>query len=223
MEREYNRENVTARLIANTRRKKRYDDLVEIARQIRWLEKDLGSLKEVSKTIGISRDQLHQFLSVEKLSPEVKKLVEDRKIDLINTVHYMRNFDHKAQKEIADAVVNKGLTAGDIRVLAPLGRDTDYQNVQDLISRVRGAKNVKLYVLYFHVPRALQDGMELEGMFKSIVGESEVHSLTTEGSTGILEITERGRAKLREEARKQNLSLRAFVGKIVRMAREMAG
>jgi hypothetical protein len=222
MEGEYNRENVIARLIANTRRKKRYDDLVEIARQIRWLEKDLGSLREVSKTIGISRDQLHQFLSVEKLSPEVKKLVEDRKIDLINTVHYMRNFDYKAQKEIADAVVNRRLTSGDIRVLAPLRQAADYKNIQDLISHVRSAKNVKLYVLYFHVPRALQDGMELEGMFKSIVGENEV-DLTIEGDRGILEITEAGRAKLREEARKQNLSLRAFVGEIMRRAREMAG
>jgi len=216
------RDNIVARLIANTRRKKRHDNLVEIARQIRWLEKDLGSLKEVSKTIGVSTDQLHQFLSVEKLSPVVKKLVEDRKIDLINTVHYMRNFDYEAQKEIANEFIKKRLTAGDIRVIAPLRRDTNYKDVKAIISRVRGAKNVKLNVLYFRVPRALRDGVELTGIFESVIGEDEVYSFKVEGDMGILEITDTGKANLRYAARKRNLSLKAFVGEIVKRAKELA-
>lgn len=223
MEGEYNRESIVARLIANTRRKKRHDNLVEIARQIRWLEKDLGSLKEVSEKIGVSKDQLHQFLSVEKLSPEVKKLVEDRKIDLINTVHYMRNFDYEAQKRMADEVIKKKLTASDIRVLAPLRRDAGYKNIGELITRVRVAKNVKLYVLYFRVPRVLQDGVELEGLFEQIVGEDGIHSFRIDGSRGILEVTEVGKARLREAARKRNSSLKAFVDEIVRMAKVMRG
>ena len=77
MEPTNSREYIIARLIANTRRKLRKDNLVEISNQIRWLERDLGSLKKVSETIGISVDQISQFLSVEKLCPEVKKLVEN--------------------------------------------------------------------------------------------------------------------------------------------------
>lgn len=221
MEGQYNRESVVARLIANTRRKKRYDNLVEIARQIRWLEKDLGGLKEVSQEIGVSGDQLHQFLSVEKLSPEVKKLVEDRRIDLINTVHYMRNFNYKAQKRIAEQVIDKKLTASDIRVLAPLRRDADYKSVDELISRVRSTKNVKVYVLYFNVPRVLQEGAELEDVLERIVGDEGIHSFKVEGSRGILELTEVGQARLRQEARKRNLSLKNLMREILRIAREM--
>lgn len=215
MEPEFDRAKVIARLIANTRRKKRYDNLVEIARQIRWLEDDLGGLTEVSKAIGISTDQIRQFLSVEKLSPKVRRMVEERKIDLINTVHYMRKFDHKAQEEIASEVIRGGLTAGDIRVLAPLRNNPGYNDVRDLISRVRSTKNVKLYVLYFRVPKGLNDSEKLEDVFEDIVGEHGMSSFKIEGQTGILEVTAAGKAKLLEESKKRNVSLRAFIDNIV--------
>lgn len=180
------------------------------------MERDLGSLTEVSKIVGISTDQLHQFLSVEKLSPEVKKLVEERKIDLINAVHYMRNFDYEAQKVIANEIINRRLTAGDLRVIAPLRKYPDYRNVTDLISRVRNAKNVKLYVLYFHVSSGLKYGKKLKEIFENIVGKNEVSSFKIEGNTGILEVTAIGKAKLREESRKRNLSLKDFVDQIIK-------
>ena len=99
MNEKYDQE-TAVRLIANTRRKKRPDSIVEIAGYIRELESDVGSLKAVSEIPGIdiSAHMLRQFLSVEQLYPEVKKLVAERKIDLINVVHYMRNFDEEAQK-----------------------------------------------------------------------------------------------------------------------------
>lgn len=223
MEKEYYSEKVMAKLIANTRRRKRHDNLVEIARQIRWLENDLGGLKEVSEKIGISRDQLHQFLSVEKLSPEVKKLVENRKIDSINTVHYMRNFSHKAQKVIANEVINKRLSPSDIRVIAPLRLNKEQQNIKDIISRVRNAKNVRLYVLYFQVPRVLQEGIELNKAFGQIIGEGEIYSFKVEGSRGILEVTEVGKAKLRDEAKRRKLTLKKLINEIVKVTKEMKG
>jgi hypothetical protein len=172
----------------------------------------------VSKAVGVSTDQLRQFLSVEKLSPEVQRLVEDRKIDLINIVHYMRNFDYEDQNKIANEVMNRRLTAGDIRVIAPLRQSPGYNDVGDLISRVRGTKNMKVYVLYFRVPKGLDDSGKLEETFENIVGENEVRSFKMEGDTGILELTDTGKIRLREQVKKSNLSLRRFVDKIVKEA-----
>lgn len=216
MKQKEDREKLIARLIANTKRKKRYDNLIEIARQIRSLEKIVGNLKDVAKAVGVSTDQLGQFLSVEKLSPEVKKMVEERQIDLINIVHYMRNFDYHDQNKIANDVINGKLTAGDIRVLAPLRKHPSYENIEDLISHVRQTKNMKIFVLYFPVPKSMADVGRLEKAFRNIVGENEVYSLKIKGEVGILELTDLGRKRLREKVRISNLSLRNFVNNIVR-------
>ncbi len=209
------RETVIARLIANTRRRKRHNNLVQIARDIRWLENDLGSLKAVSEIIGLSLDMLQQFLSVERLCPELRKLVEERKIDLINVVHYMRNFDSVAQQAIAGEVIAGRLSAEDIRVLAPLRGNLTNTNIHQLISRVQKSRNIKVYVAYFRVPEGFDDVGSLRKRFEKIVGKTELVSLELTDNVGILELTGMGQRKLREEAKRYNLSLRRFVDKVV--------
>ena len=209
------RETIIARLIANTRRRKRHNNLVQIARDVRWLENDLGSLKAVSETIGLSLDMLQQFLSVERLCPELRKLVEERKIDLINVVHYMRNFDSVAQQAIAGEVIAGRLSAEDIRVLAPLRGNRTNTNIHQLISRVQKSRNIKVYVAYFRVPERFDDVGSLRKRFEKIVGKTELVSLELTDNVGILELTGMGQRKLREEAKRYNLSLRRFVDKVV--------
>ncbi|MBM3241381.1 hypothetical protein FJZ31_34300 [Candidatus Poribacteria bacterium] len=215
MNREEMREIVIARLIANTCRKKRPNSLIEIARDIRWLENDLGSLKAVSETIGISTDMLGQFLSVERLSPEVQNLVAERKIDLVNIVHYMRNFDSEAQQVIAREVIEGRLSGEDIRALAPLQKSLPHLTIEQLISRIQKSRDVKVYVAYFRVPPEFKNSNELKGKFEKIVGETEIVSFTVKDYVGTLELTSAGLKKLREAAKKRNLSLRKFVDMIV--------
>lgn len=214
--RKYNQE-TAVRLIANTRRKKRPDSIVEIAGYIRELESDVGSLKAVSEIPGIdiSAHMLRQFLSVEWLCPEVKKLVAERKIDLINVVHYMRDFDPEAQKTIAEEVIVGRLSANDVRVLAPLSKSLSGLTMDQLILKVRESKNIKIYVAYFSVPPELKDDEALRRRFEDIVGESEVKSLTVEDHIGTLELTTVGQKKLREAAKEHKLSLRKFVDTVV--------
>lgn len=211
----YTRESVVARLIANTRRKKRPNNLVEIARDIRWLENDLGSLKAVSETIGLSLDMLHQFLSVERLCPELRKLAEERRIDLVNVVHYMRNFDSVAQQAIAGEVIAGRLSAEDIRVLAPLRGNLTNTNIHQLISRVQKSRNIKVYIAYFRVPEGFDDVGSLRKRLERIIGKTELVSLELTNGTGVLELTWMGQKKLRQAAKKRRLSLRKFVDMIV--------
>lgn len=215
MNREEMREIVIARLIANTLRKKRPNNLIEIARDIRWLQDDLGSLKAVSEIIGISTDMLGQFLSVERLSPEAQKLVEERKIDLVNIVHYMRNFDSEAQQIISKEVIEGRLSGEDIRVLAPLQKSLPHLTVEQLISHIQKSRNIKVYVAYFRIPSESKNTDELKKQFEKIVGETEIVSFTVKEHVGTLELTLLGQKKLREVAKERNLSLRKFVDMIV--------
>jgi len=213
--RESNRDIAIVRLIANTRKKSRPDNLIQIARLIRWLQKDLGSLKAVAEAIDLSTDQLWQFLSVERLCPEVQKLVEERTIDLVNIVHNMRNFDAKAQQIIAKEVIAGRLSGEDIRVLAPLQKSLPNLSVHELISRVQKSRDVRVYVAYFRVPPGFKDADALERRFAGIVGQPEIMSFTVEVQIGTLKLTPPGRKKLQEAAKERNLSLRKFVDAVV--------
>jgi hypothetical protein len=209
------RETVIARLIANTHRQKRPNSIVEIASDIRWLQNDLGSLRAVAETIGISTDMLRQFLSVERLCPEVQKLVAEREIDLVNIVHYMRNFDAKAQQIIANEVIAERLSANDIRALAPFRKSHPDLVVNQLISRVKKSKDIQIYVAYFRLPTESKNIKALKVRFEKIIGRSEIESFTVKDLIGTLELTSLGEKRLREAAKNHNLSLRKFVDSIV--------
>lgn len=216
-DREKEREFRIVRLIANTHRRKRPDSIVAVAGDIRWLENDLGSLRAVSEMPGIdvSEDMLRQFLSVERLCPEVRKLVEERKIDLINVVHYMRNFDSEAQKIIAREVIKGRLSANDIRVLAPFRKAAPDLNIEQLISHVQKTKNIRIYVAYFRVPSELANIQSLRKRFEEIVEKDEIISFNVENSIGMLELTLLGQRKLKQAAKEQRLSLRQFINSII--------
>lgn len=196
MNRESKLETIVARLIANTLRKKRPNNLIEIALDIRWLEKELGSLKAVSNIIGISTGMIRRFLSVEQLCPEVQKLVADRKIDLINAVHYMRNFRREEQKIIAKEYVLGKLSANDIRVLAPLHNNIPKLNINQLISRVQKSKNIRIYVAYFRLPAGFSDTEGLKKRFERVVGNNNMVSLSIKDSIGTLELNSVGQKNL---------------------------
>ena len=177
----------------------------------------MGSLKAVSEIIRISTHMLRQFLSVERLCPEVRQLVEERKIDLINTVHYMRSFDPEGQKTIAKEVIAGHLSANDIRVLAPLRRALPGKSIDQLISHVQGSKNIRSYIAYFSVPSGFgdEDAEALRCRFGKIVGLAEIINFGTETSVGVLELSELGQKKLKEAAKERKLSLRKLVDEIV--------
>lgn len=214
MSREDRQESIIARLIANTLRKKRPDNLIQIACDIRRAEKHLGSIKAVSESVGISTDMLRQFLSVEQLCPEVQKLVEKRKIDLVNIVHYMRNFGPEAQQAIAKEVIADRLSANDIRVLAPLQKNLPRLTIDQLISRVQKSKDIKIYVAFFLVPKGLKNAEVLK-RFERIVGKSEIVSFTVKDQVATLKLTSLGHKKIREAVKEHNLSLRKFVDMVV--------
>jgi len=209
------RERTIARLILNTKRRNRIDNLVEIARQIRWLEKDLGGLKEVSKRIGISLDQIRQFLSIEKMCADVKRLVEERKIDMINSIHYMRSFNSEDQKAVADSLVHGDITSIDVRVLAPLRKQNPTLPIGELIDRVRNSKNVRVYIAYFPVSK--ENPLEqIRHRVISEIGSENVLSVSKEKDLGRLELSRVGKGILLEKAKGRNTTLKQYLTSLIK-------
>lgn len=102
-------ETALAILFANTKRKKRTDDLLTIAKACEYLINlsKYGSQKAVAKTIGISSEMIRQFLSALKLPDEVRELVSERKIDSVDVVKEIAAIkDPLEQIAVAHAFVN---------------------------------------------------------------------------------------------------------------------
>ncbi len=158
---------------------------------------------------------LSKFLSVKRLSPAIRKLVEERKFDSVTIVHLMKDFDIHAQRLIADEVIAGRLSADDMKVLVPLSKRLPELDINQLISRTQRSKNVKVYILYFRTPPEVQDTQVLERRFEKVVGKNEIVSFTVKDTVGTLELNSTGLRKFRQAAKEDNLTLRKFVDMIV--------
>ncbi len=210
------KEDITiVRLIANTKTRKRPDNIEDIAKDIEWLINELGSIKVVSNIIGISTEMLNKFLAVNKLSKEVRNLVKERKIDSVAIVHLIKKFNNKSQLIIAKEVVNGRLNSEDVKVLVPISNKLQEKNINEIIERVVKSKNQKVYIAYFMIPYEFIDNKILEKKFEKIVGKEGLLSLKINDNIGSLELTHSGQKKLRNEAKTANKSLKKFVDGII--------
>lgn len=96
-------------VFANTKRKKRIDDLLTIAKACEYLVKlnKYGSQQAVAKRVGLSAEMIRQFLTVLKLSKEIQELVSKRKIDSVDMVKEIAVIkDQPKQIAVAHAFMN---------------------------------------------------------------------------------------------------------------------
>lgn len=209
------REQIIARLIANTHRRKRTRNLFDIARDIKTLENDFGNLKEVTKILNISSEMLRKILSVLQLAPNVQKLFKSRRIDVVNVAYFMKDFSSKDQKIIADSIIADRLTGDDLKVLAPLHRAQPNLSIKQLISRIIDSKDTKIYVAYFLIPENLHGAKKIPRQLKQILPAKEIVSLKIEKGYGILKLTPIGYKQLRKNAKDNNVSLRKYIDNIL--------
>ena len=121
---ELDEESALAILFANTKRKKRSENLLTVAQSCEYLVKLYGSQKAVAEKIGLSTEMIRQFLSVLKLPKEVQKLVSDRQIDRIDIVKEISALkDPKTQIEAAKSFINP--LSKDVRDIKRLVKDAN--------------------------------------------------------------------------------------------------
>ena len=110
-------------LFANTKRKKRNEDLITLAKSCEYLTKLYGSQKAVAERVGLSTEMIREFLTALKLPGEVQKLISDRKIDSIDIVREISVLQDPS-KQVAAAKTFADSLSKDVRDIKRLIKDT---------------------------------------------------------------------------------------------------
>jgi hypothetical protein len=205
---------ITARLIKNTKTKKRIHSIPIIAKDIDNLSKRLGGLEKVSREIGISKEMLGNFLKVKKLTKEVYELVNDRKIDSVTLVKYLSKFPPSEQLFIAREIINNSLNSRELRAIYPLRLRYPNLSINEVIEKHFKSKNLKILKAFFQVPLS-QNPSSLSVIFENKLGSENIISLEVKNHLGIIKITVEGEKILRKEAKDQNLNLNAYINKLL--------
>jgi len=204
-------EEAIAAIIANTRRVRRRLDLVGIAEYIAKAREHLGSLAAVADMVGLSEQMLRDFLSVGRLVPEVRRLVEQRRVDAVDVAMRISRMPEEDQRALAEAVMQRRLDADDVRAVLDLRRTARDAGVASLIQRIEESRNVKEYLAEFLVPSDGLDAESLRVRLAEVVGADNVRSLTLQGRVGVLAMDPEGRRRLAKAARQRGLTKRELL------------
>jgi transcriptional regulator with XRE-family HTH domain len=208
-------EEVISRLFLNTKRKVRRDSLIKIANDISWLKNDLGSLQKVADVIGISSGMLNRFLSIEKLSPQIKALVEKRQIDKVSEVNDLSKFNLSEQEQIAQLLITKKLSSKNLKILPVLRKQFPKEDISELAERVTKSDNIKIYSINFYMGDLGKTKENLRSYLNDLIGDKEIISVVFLTNAGNIKITEKGEKILRSKAKQENMTFKQFINKIL--------
>jgi len=113
-------------VFANTRRKKRTENLMTVAEAFEHLAQQCGSQKSVAEKVGLSSEMVREFRRLLGLPPEIQELVRSRKIDRLD-VAYRLSMVSDPEEQLKMAREAAGLITDDLRDLRHLvqaGSDT---------------------------------------------------------------------------------------------------
>lgn len=209
------KEEIISRLLLNTKRNKRRDNIIKIAKDISWLKNELGNLQKVSEEIGISTGMLNRFLSVEKLSDTVKNLVENRQIDKISEVNSLSKFSPIDQEKIAKLLLSKQLNNQDLKTLPPLRKRYPNGDIEALAKKISKSANIKVYVINFYIGDLHKDKEYFRTYLDGLLDNKELLDLVFFNNIGSIKITKEGEKILRAKAKDQNLSFKEFINTIL--------
>ncbi len=139
-----NEETALAIVFANTKRKKRKENLLTVAKAFEYLVKLHGSQKAVAEKVGLSTEMIREFLTTLKLPEEIQKLVSDRRIDSIDTIREISALKEPSKQIAAtEAFINS--LSKDVRDIKRLVKDANV-SVKDAKKVVLEAKPKGLHI-----------------------------------------------------------------------------
>lgn len=205
-----------ALIIACTRRahQDRPKDIVAIAEAIAYARQKMGSLASVSETVGVSEQQLLDFLAVGHLDDEVQAMIKTRIIDSVDIVKNLAKLPHASQKALAESLRSGEINSQDIRVVTSFARRFPEKKIEKILDEYRHSRDIKTYVVRFSIPGPAAANT-VRGEIERVVGKKGINSLSVNGKIGELELTQAGYRRLRGEVRRRQTTLRDFVGSAV--------
>ncbi|MCE5237463.1 hypothetical protein LLH23_03115 [bacterium] len=200
-----------AKIIANTRRRRRKLNLTELAEVIEEASALLGGLVPLAETVSLSEEMLREFLLVKKLVPRARELVRSRQIDSVDAVRSLSQLRPQDQEMLAEAVISGRFTTDDARAAIAFMKampETDMGTILDMIDQSR---NIVEYVAEVVVPPATVGPESLRERFADIVGEENVRTATVEGRVALIGLSAAGRRRLQMEAKRRRMTKRALI------------
>ena len=137
----FDEDTALAILFANTKRKKRTEDLVTIAQACEFLVDLYGTQKAVAKKVGLSSEMIREFRKILTLPKKVKDMVRARKIDLLDVAYRISMLDDSKKKiEVAKQIAE--LPSDDVRdikrLISKVGLSARDSKKKVLESKLRG-------------------------------------------------------------------------------------
>jgi len=204
-----------AALLASTRRTKRSLDLVTLGEKLETAIKLLGSLRAVADALGLSDETVRQFGRVNKLSPEVKRLVASGQIAGMDIADRLSRFPAPDQLPIASAVASGSLDAQDVRALLSLRKQNPRASIQRLIQRIRKSRNIREYVAEFIPPPPEVSNSELVNRVSRAIVRRDIRGVEIEDGIGRLILTVNGKRALERAARERDMTKREILQNLV--------
>jgi hypothetical protein len=203
-------EKALVRLIGSTGRSHRAKNLLEVAKEIAVAKKLLGSRKAVAKRIGLSDEMLREFASVKDLHKSVKMMLKNGHLTSVDVAYRVSMLPKADQPRVAKAYIEGHLSGKDIRDIVTLWRKNPRSDVQDIIDRVKGSRDIVRYVVRFRLHKKTKMS-DLHQRFADMLGEHNIVSLENNGRIVTLIISEEGRKMLEREAKKHRVTKRKLI------------
>lgn len=192
-------------IIANTRRVRRKLDLLTIAEYVETARLGLGSLRAVSDVVGVSEQQLREFLSARKLSLPAQRLIRERKVDSVDVVRELAKLPASDHLSVARQVANGTLGSKDLRAVIALRRSAPATGVDHAVRRVLDSRNIKEYVAEFRLARSA-DADRVRQRFERLLGGSNVRSFVVRDGVAHLALNAAGMRRLQAAARQMKVT-----------------
>lgn len=198
-------------IIANTKKRKRQDDIVTIATYIEILYKNIGDLNKVARLVSLSTDMLKKFLSVNKLSVDVKKLFKTRKIDSVTIAHLLSYFSNDEQLYLIAEILKGNMNTDDMKVIVPLKNSVSDLKINELVERVISSKDKKIYLILFPLFENNNYVEIFKKNIKNLLKKEDILKLEVKEKVIELGLSKNGIQKIRELAKKEKLTLRNYL------------
>ena len=202
-------------LLASTRRAKRKLSLLEVCHKAKVARDALGSLHALAQAIGLSDEMVRQFLRVEKLAPEVKRLVAGGKITGVDVADRISRLPAPDQLPVARLVVSRELDLQDVRAILSFRKTAPRVPIGKVINRIKRSRNIREYVAEFVIPQTGATPAVMLNKFAAVFGKSNIRSLEIECQIGRIVITAEGKKILLNKAKTLRLSKGELIKRIV--------
>ena len=205
------------RLLRNTKRANvsRNASIADIAADIETLSAHYGSVAKVAELLSITSGMLQKFLAVKKLEPSVQDLVRSRTLDSVEAVVNLAKYPPKVQMEITKALLEKRITAHDLKSLRPLFLAHPNKEAAEVVALYADSKNKKVAVIKFEKSNLHSDLENVRHNFSNLIGIENLLSLDMTNGWGNITISKKGEMLLREVAKNQKQTLHQLISNLL--------